>query len=785
MKIKGLSSVLRFLFMISVLISYLGLFYLDGVINKGRITNAQDLSNKSVLIYEYNNVSNESLGDNRYKLTMGMAVPYSIYQKGDTLINRSSHGEVKWLIKGKQNYKLKRLFSGAAFEEVYDINSDTVSYDFYTDFDISIIEDTVLFKKNGKEVLRKFGFRIFDDAKEEIKVDEINKIGNMVLYSFNRSNKSKSVYVDPTWTWQPDGTAGMDASLLEDVPSTNVGSAASIYIGAMNGGGRRPIIKFSALGDSIPSNANITNAVIILTKTIVYGSPPTTCSTFVLKRDWTEDKTTWTVYDSSGATPLNWEVAGATGNNDIYKTNFDVETSRIDWDAKDTIDVTNCVTQVAGVDSVWHNMGFLLKADVEVNSDRGEWASDDNATPANRPIIEVDYYAEIITLSLSTLSDSSIECTVDTIFTTDLDSFVIALASDSSAIGGVFTGLADTLDTLSINTIYNLIVGGYIDDSLAYYSSPESLYTLACIPDSPFVQSWTTTSLRIHPRRGENPSATNLAIYDSTLQRYINSSGDTVSSAVWQTETEWDTVIVKNRNPNTEYEFGIFAKNGDDCITVISDLNSNKTNSLIDSIEVSAISDSSFRIYFGGDTVYSPFKGYYVIDDSDSSVVSDTIDVFSYGIKSIITNTSFTLNTLKKFRVARVENSFDSLYYSEKDSAYTLTATPTLPVISGTSDSTYLLQFDDISGNPDSIEYAVFDSMYSLYRDTTGDTTGTIVFAVDTVWNNMVMKTYSPNLLISIGIFGKNNDSVFSEVSSDTTWTWAAVPGSTVVSIID
>ena len=96
-----------------------------------------------------------------------------------------------------------------------------------------------------------------------------------------------------------------------------------------------------------------------------------------------------------------------------------------------------------------------------------------------------------------------------------------------------------------------------------------------------------------------------------------------------------------------------------------------------------------------------------------------------------------------------------------------------------------MLQFDDVSGNPDSIEYAVFDSTYSMFRYTSGDTTSTIVFAVDTLWNNAVMKTYSPNLLISIGVFGKNHDSVYSETVSDTTWVWAAVPGSTLVSIVD
>jgi len=99
-------------------------------------------------------------------------------------------------------------------------------------------------------------------------------------------------------------------------------------------------------------------------------------------------------------------------------------------------------------------------------------------------------------------------------------------------VSDVFYTLTDTLDTLSVNTEYLLMAGGYGDDSLTFYSLPESLYTLAVVPDSPFVQGWATTDLRIHPNRGENPLNTEFAVYDSTLQKYIDSNGDTVSSAV-------------------------------------------------------------------------------------------------------------------------------------------------------------------------------------------------------------------------------------------------------------
>jgi len=767
MKIKDLNLFLKFLLIISVFItgagSILGLFYLTSLVNNTKIICAQDLSDERVLIYEWNNIKSESIGSNRYRFTMEMSVPYKIYVKGDTLINESKYGSVKYIIVGKENYAGRA--NNGNWEDIFEINADSVVYEFDTEFVIGMKNDTVVFKKDDNEVLRLGNFKISDEDENIINVSSVVSDNNKVIYKFNRADMSEAVRIDPTWDWQLGASEGKDARACEGLPDDNYGTAEDVYTG-MSGGGTDNIsyIQFEGWADSIGTCQAIDSVFIFIYEKTKYDSPEVYIAR--ITQYWEESSLTWNNRPTYSS-PYSADTLDSASDSSWWK--FNVTSLFQDYYAGTYADSGQAI-----VDNQ-HVSGSMLN-----------FYTSDYATAGKRPKIEIQYrLVEDLSLDLTALSDSSIECTVDTAETGYIDSFVIMSSIDSSAMSDVFYTPKDTLDTLSINTMYSLIAGGYIDDTLKYYSFPDSLYTLAVIPGSPFVQCWTTTSLRIRPKGGNNPSNVNLAIYDSTLQRYISSSGDTTSSAVWQTESQWDTLIAINRVPNTEYKFGVFAKNEDDSITAISGLKSCKTNSTIDSIEVCAVTDSSYVIYFGGDSVYSPFKGYFAIDDSDSSTASDTIDAFSYGIKSIFTNKSYSLNTLNRFRILRIENQADSLYYSDADSAYTLTATPTPPIISGTSDSTFLLQFDDVSGNPDTIMYAVFDSVYSMYRDTTGDTTETIVFATDVDWDNVRIKTYTPNLLVVIGIFGKNDDSLFSAVSSDTTWTWAAVPGTTMASVID
>lgn len=619
------------------------------------------------------------------------------------------------------------------------------------------------FDKSGKKV--NVSYRLYREGEYYFVEFEMDKGHEYPVVIDPRVIVEADSDIDDTYIW---GRSGME--------DNNYGST---YLRTGEFAGHEHILIRANDISAISSEAKIDSAFLRLYTNQSDSANTIEIELYNLRRDWIENQATWNSWKTGSA----WTTPGASDTaNDIYGSEVIIDT--LHYLDSTYIDITDLAKKWVGKDSVHHNYGILIWKTSWETGQQHFVRSTETGSGSENPAFFFYYHLNLY-LNLTALSDSSIECSVDTFEVGAVDSFIIMRSIDSSAIGDVFYSVKDTLDTLSINTNYSLIAGGYVDNLLEYYSDMKSIYTLAAVPDTPFVQSWTTKSARIYPRTGENPLNTQLAVYDSTLQKYLNSSGDTVSSAVWQTQAQWDTLISANRSHNTEYTFGIFAKNGDDSITAISELKSCKTNSTIDSFEVYAVTDSSFRIYFGGDSVYSPFQGYYVIDDSDSSVVSDTIETFSYGIKSIVTNEPFTLNSLKRLRLVRIENQADSLYYTQPDSAYTLASVPSQPTITGISDSTFSLLFDDVSGNPDSIKYAVFDSAYSLYRDTTGDTTGTIVFAVDTLWNNLTMKTYTPNLLVSLGIFAKNDDSVFTEVVSDTTWTWAAVPGMTDVSVID
>ena len=97
------------------------------------------------LIYQYDNFSRETYENGKGKLTIEMATPYRIERAGDTLINTSSWGAVKWRISGKENWKAIKIGNGALFRSEYNILSDSSEHDYSgTDFDISIKADTTL-----------------------------------------------------------------------------------------------------------------------------------------------------------------------------------------------------------------------------------------------------------------------------------------------------------------------------------------------------------------------------------------------------------------------------------------------------------------------------------------------------------------------------------------------------------------------------------------------------------------------------------------------------------------
>lgn len=355
------------------------------------------------LVYEYNNTNHSNLGNNSYSFTQELSTSFKIYEKGDTLINESSIGTIKWKINGKSNHILHRIGSGAAFEETYDIDSDSFEVEYFMDNDVimEMDDDTTKFTKNGEVIYRNMGITVFDSDNKKLNKTKIKLNKNKLKVKFNRPDKTKKVKVDPIFTWQPDNTTGVDAWIESNAPDANHGAESDAYalgIGIWSAGANwqlgRSIIQFIGIGSNIPRDVTITTAYITMTVSAVANGPDT-AEAYLLKRDIIESNVDHQVTWNSYATGSAWATPGAFHTDDIYLTNADT-TSPLNniISGKDTIIITNLVTQIAGVDSSIVNEGFLIKAATPYESGstkRVFWYTAENITSGNRPLLTIIY----------------------------------------------------------------------------------------------------------------------------------------------------------------------------------------------------------------------------------------------------------------------------------------------------------------------------------------------------------------------------------------------------------
>jgi hypothetical protein len=100
------------------------------------------------------------------------------------------------------------------------------------------------------------------------------------------------------------------------------------------------------------------------------------------------------------------------------------------------------------------------------------------------------------------------------------------------------------------------------------YSGAASTYTHAAVPSAPTMYNITSTSMDLDVNPNGNPSYTEFAVQSTVAtgdpawqSKYVNASGDPVSSAVWQTEAQWDGTTIDGLLPETEYCFRAKARN--------------------------------------------------------------------------------------------------------------------------------------------------------------------------------------------------------------------------------
>lgn len=356
-------------------------------------------------IASWNNSKTTDLGNGQKRFEMTMARSYYIEQEknvvGDIIVIRNISGTdtISYIPSAFSNYYGEII--GGNWVDNFDVNDSTFILNIIKG-DIEVVNDTVitnpitarndtiekhirLFSK-GSSVMKVLNIKGFDVDGKVVKLKKLEKDGKKIKGEFEKEVKK----VDPTWSWQPDAVAGLDNYIAANAPTTNLGTGEDIRLGGYS---TWPdycdgiLIKISVLGDSIPVNAIINTAKFIFTYLSKTGTPPAACTTFVSKMAWLETQSTWNSYTTGNT----WQVPGALGDNDIYKTNFDVTSSGIDWAGVDTVVIINCITQVVGNLAVWTNNGFLIRGIAAGGDNQGTWASSDHATAASRPKTIVDY----------------------------------------------------------------------------------------------------------------------------------------------------------------------------------------------------------------------------------------------------------------------------------------------------------------------------------------------------------------------------------------------------------
>lgn len=144
----------------------------------------------------------------------------------------------------------------------------------------------------------------------------------------------------------------------------------------------RSLVKFDL--SSIPANATITSASLILTVTSDLSSNARTLSAYRVLRNWASGAN-WNTYNSTN----NWGTAGC-GNTTTDREATDIGTAT--QPASPSAGSTVTISLTASKIQEWYsgalaNYGLLLKVDTEV--DDAIYYESGNST--NKPILRIDY----------------------------------------------------------------------------------------------------------------------------------------------------------------------------------------------------------------------------------------------------------------------------------------------------------------------------------------------------------------------------------------------------------
>lgn len=187
------------------------------------------------------------------------------------------------------------------------------------------------------------------------------------------------VVFDPTFSSQPDATAGEDTKTVSSLPTTNYGTSGNLKAAS---GVNTGLIRFVL--SSIPANATINAATLSVWSLVGAGGSGSTCDMYRIlpaRIGWSESQATWNEYSVGNS----WFGGGGVGTLDI-DTSGPIASVFIPAAAATQCNFTISTSQMQSI--LANNAGMLFYS---ASADDAAFSSSDDATPGLRPLLTISY----------------------------------------------------------------------------------------------------------------------------------------------------------------------------------------------------------------------------------------------------------------------------------------------------------------------------------------------------------------------------------------------------------
>lgn len=321
------------------------------------------------LIYSYSNIERLDLGNGQYRFSMQLAHPFQVWQEENKIFNISGEDTVFYDVKDINKHKGEAIGGNWTFE-YSDVNADSFMFEIGGNLDISIVEEQInvmigrvdtiekhiKFDKDGITKLRLLDVKGFDLEGKEIKVKSIEKIDKEVKYKFEKEVK----IIDPTLSWQPDDTQGIDSYVDSENPNTNYGTTGNLNINfdPTVPNIRRTYIKFAGIEDSV--GLVIVDSANIIFQIGYWRAVFDTLSVHYALGSWLEDSITWNNQRYSvGIDTSIIDTNYVQSDSDLY---IPIKNIAQNWIDRDSVNTGVCVKTVKDSASVFYDVGIVVSS---------------------------------------------------------------------------------------------------------------------------------------------------------------------------------------------------------------------------------------------------------------------------------------------------------------------------------------------------------------------------------------------------------------------------------------